>query len=75
MRVSDINTEVKKQKYPSEKKVKLRNVLSNLFDAIVRFENSGGDKKSNKEKMELLKDLIIGMIKDEDQKKIIRGEG
>jgi hypothetical protein len=75
MKVRELNSEGENQKHPSEKKSKLRNVLSILFDTIVRYEKSDGNMKSDREKVTLLKDLIIGMIKDDNEKKIIRGEG
>ena len=68
--------EIKKTKPLSDKnKDKLRNVLSSMFDVIEKFEKGENiDGKSDKEKIDLLKNIISDMVKDEDQKKIIRGE-
>ena len=42
---------------------------------IKKFENSSINMKSDREKIDILKSVISDMVKDEDQKKIIRGEG
>jgi hypothetical protein len=75
MKVSNMNEEVQNIKNPSYKKGKLINVLSNIFDTILRFEKNSSDLKSDRDKLVVLKELIIGMVKDEDQKNVIRGEG
>jgi len=57
-----------------ENEKSLKDMLSILFRVIERFEKNrmiGG--KSDREKMDVLKNMISGFIKDEDQKKIIRG--
>ena len=61
---------------PKDKKDKLRNVLSSMFSTIERFER-GEDitSKDDKEKIEMLRDTIQSMIKEEDRKKVIRGDG
>lgn len=78
MKVSDLNKGVKDLKNPKPlskgNKDKLRNALSNMFDVIEKYERDGSiDPKSN-DKINFLKDTIQSIIKDADQKKIIKGE-
>lgn len=76
MRVRDLINEVEEVKnpLPKDSKDKLRNVLSNMFDVIEKFERNGVIDKNSTQKIDFLKDTIKSIIKDEDEKKIIRGE-
>ena len=63
-------------KLPKDKRDKLKNVLSNMFDTIERFEKGENiDSKSDKEKIEMLRDTISSMIKQTEREKTIRGDG
>ena len=80
MKVSDLNKGVKdlknQQPLSDKNKKKLRDTLSQMFDMIERFEKNGKvDGKSDKDKIDMLKDVISDMVKDEDRKKIIKGDG
>jgi len=78
MKVRDLINEVEeiKNPLPKDKKDKLRNVLSSMFSTIEKFER-GEDitSKDDKEKIEMLRDTIQSMIKEEDRKKVIKGDG
>lgn len=78
MKVRDLinESDVGNNPLPKDKKDKLRNVLSSMFSTIERFER-GEDitSKDDKEKIEMLRDTIQSMIKEEDRKKVIRGDG
>ena len=78
MKVRDLinESEIGNNPFPKDKKDKLRNVLSSMFSTIERFEK-GEDltSKDDKEKIEMLRDTIQSMIKEEDRKKVIRGDG
>ena len=78
MKVSDLINEVGEVKnpLPQNSKDKLRNVLSNMFSTIERFEKGENiDSKSDKEKIEMLRDTIKSMIQQTDREKTIRGDG
>ena len=52
----------------------LGDTLANMSDAIEKFEKTGKiENKTEREKVVLLKDFIFNLIKDEDEKRIIRG--
>ena len=71
MRVKDLIFEVEDVKSEG----KLRLVLADMFDIIEKFENGKAiDSKSDKDRIEYLKDVISTMIKDDEQKAIIKGE-
>ena len=76
MKVRDLINEVEEVKnpLPKDSKDKLRNVLTNMFDVIEKFERNGVIDKNSTQKIDFLKDTIKSIIKDEDEKKIIRGE-
>lgn len=79
MKVSDLFLEVENIKNPKklsqQNKKKLRDVLSGMFDTIERVEKDGDiHLKSDTEKIDLLKNIIANMVKDEEQKSIIKGE-
>jgi hypothetical protein len=49
-------------------------VLAIILGFIERFEiNSDGGSRSDRDKIDVLKGVVSDMVKDEDQKKIIRG--
>lgn len=76
MRVRDINNKVENRHQQPKEKNTLRMVLSTMFNFIERFERSSRiESKNDREKIDILKNVISDMVKDEDQKKIIRGEG
>lgn len=77
MKLSDINEDVQgliNSKQPSNK-YKLKNVLSNIFNTIERFENNGEFYKNDRDKIDVLKNVISDMVKTEDQNSIIKGDG
>ena len=78
MRIRDLNETVEKVQNPSElskqNKKKLTDVLSSMFDTIQRVEKDGDiHLKSDKEKIDLLKNLISDMVKQIEREKIIKG--
>ena len=79
MKVSDINNDIQglaNSIHPSKKnKYKLKNVLSNIFNTIERFENNGEFYKNDRDKIDVLKNVISDMVKTEDQNSIIKGDG
>ena len=78
MRIRDLlnESDVRNQSLSKEKRDRLRNVLSSMFGTIQRFERNGKlELRDDKEKIEMLKDTIHSMIKEEDRKKVIRGDG
>ena len=74
MKLSDLNNEVT-ESLSKDNKDKLRNVLSNMFDVIENFEKNGVIDKNSTQKIDFLKDTIKSIIKDEEEKNIIRGDG
>ena len=78
MKLRDLNQNVKDLKNPkplsNENKKKLRDTLADMSDVIEKFEKTGEiETKSEREKVGFLKDFIFNMIKDEDEKRIIKG--
>ena len=78
MKLRDLNKDVANLKKPkplsSENRKKLRDTLADMSDVIENFEKTGEiATKLEREKVSLLKDFIFNMIKDEDEKRIIRG--
>ena len=64
----------KPQPLSSENRKNLRDTLANMSDVIEKFEKTGKiENKTEREKVVLLKDFIFNLIKDEDEKRIIRG--
>ncbi len=78
MQVSNLNNDVKKiQKKSTSKKqpVQLKDMLSKLLNVIEDFEKNGKiDFKVHRERLDILKDLVTSFIKDDEQKRIIKGE-
>ena len=78
MKLRDLNKDIanlKKQKpLSNENRKKLRDTLADMSDVIENFEKTGEiATKLEREKVGLLKDFIFNMIKDEDEKRIIKG--
>lgn len=77
MQVSNLNNNVKKIQNKSTSKkqpVQLKDMLSKLLNVIEYFEKNGKiDFKIDKDKIDILKDLVISFIKDDEQKRTIRG--
>ena len=76
MKVRDLINEVEEVKnpLPKDSKDKLRNVLTNVFDVIEKFERNGVIDKNSTQKIDFLKDTIKSIRRDEDEKKIIISE-
>ena len=78
MKLRDLNEDIMNLKKPqplsSENRKNLRDTLASMFDVIEKFEKTGKiENKTEREKVVLLKDFIFNLIKDEDEKRIIRG--
>ena len=78
MKLRDLNEDIMNLKKPqplsSENRKNLRDTLANMSDVIEKFEKTGKiENKTEREKGVLLKDFIFNLIKDEDEKRIIRG--
>ena len=78
MKLRDLNEDIMNLKKPqalsSENRKNLRDTLANMSDVIEKFEKTGKiENKTEREKVVLLKDFIFNLIKDEDEKRIIRG--
>ena len=80
MQVSDLNNNVKKikkiqNKSTSKKQpVQLKDMLSKLLNVIEDFEKNGKFScKGHRERLDILKDLVMSFIKDEENKRIISG--
>ena len=77
MKLRDLNEDIMNLKKPqplsSENRKNLRDTLANMYDVIEKFEKTGKiENKTEREKVVLLKDFIFNLIKDEDEKRIIR---
>ena len=78
MKLRDLNEDIMNLKKPqplsSENRKNLKDTLANMSDVIEKFEKTGKiENKTEREKVVLLKDFIFNLIKDEDEKRIIRG--
>ena len=78
MKLRDLNEDIMNLKnlhlLSNENKKNLRDTLANMYDRLERFEKIGKiENKTEREKVILLKDFIFNLIKDEDEKRIIRG--
>ena len=74
MKVRNITGNSDKHRKPNNNDT-LRDVLSVMINTIEKFENSGNaDSKNDRDKIGVIKGLLNDMIKDEDQKRIIKGE-
>ncbi len=66
--------ELNKEAAIETKSKTVRDVLSMMYDVIKQFEtNQNIAKKGEGEKITLLKSMIADMLKDSDQKRLIRG--
>lgn len=79
MKVADLNREIKdvnKKSTSKKQPQKLKDVLSIISNSIQKFEKNGQlNSKIDKDKIDILKNIVSDMIKDEDQKQIIMGKG
>lgn len=76
MKVRDILVDVEKMKESqrtAKDEIMIR--LKNVADIIEKFDSGKKLTKEDMERMNPLKDYIQSVIKDDEQKKIIRGEG
>lgn len=78
MKLRDLNEDIMNLKnlhlLSNENKKNLRDTLASMYDRLERFEKIGKiETKTEREKVVLLKDFIFNLIKDEDEKRIIRG--
>jgi hypothetical protein len=73
MKIRDITESSENLRKPNNNDT-LRDLLSVLLNTIEKFENNGTSKnKNSKDKIDVLKNLITDMIKDEDQRQTIKG--
>ena len=77
MQVSNLNNDVKKiqkKSTPQKQPVQLKDMLSKLLNVIENFEKNGKiDFKVHRERLDILKDLVMSFIKDDEQKRTIMG--
>jgi hypothetical protein len=74
MKIRDITESSEKYRKPNSNDT-LRDTLTIMINTIERFEsNSKADSKNDRDKIDILKNLITDMIKDYDQKRTIKGE-
>ena len=77
MQVSNLNNDVKKiqkKSTPQKQPVQLKDMLSKLLNVIEDFEKNGKFScKGHRERLDILKDLVMSFIKDEENKRIISG--
>ena len=74
MKIRDITESISNLRKPNSNDT-LRDILTIMNNTIQRFENSGNtDSKNDRDKIDILKNLITDMIKDYDQKRTIKGE-
>lgn len=67
--------ELNKEAAIETKSKSVRDVLSQLYSVIQRFETDQNiAKKGEGEKITVLKNMIADMLKDSDQKRFIRGD-
>lgn len=66
--------ELNKEAAVETKSKSVRDVLSMMYNVIQKAEkNVGFDQKDEAEKINILKAMIADMLKDSDQKALIRG--
>lgn len=66
--------ELNKEAAVETKSKSVRDVLSMIYDVIKKAEKSVGfSQKDEAEKINILKAMIADMLKDSDQKRLIRG--
>ena len=66
MKVRDLikEAQISNNKFPEDKKVKLRNKLKDIWQIIDYFEKKGEIHRDDKIKVETFKDFIQDMLKD-----------
>lgn len=70
MKLRELNTEAAIE----TKSQSVRDVLSQMYGVIQRFETDQSiAMKGEGEKLTVLKSMIVDMLKDSDQKRLIRG--
>ncbi len=79
MKVKDVTNKVdglRRNNQLKESKDSLRDMLSLMFNIIQKFETNGKvSRKNDSDKIDILKTMIADMMKDSEQKQIIRGDG
>ena len=79
MKVKDVNNkvgELRRNNQLTEGRDSLRDMLSLMFNVIQKFETDGKvNRKNDSDKIDVLKTMISDMMKDSEQKQIIRGNG
>ena len=79
MKIKNLSKEVdnlRRNNQLKEGKDSLRDMLSLMFNVIQRFETDGKvSRKNDADKVDVLKNMISDMMKDSEQKQIIRGDG
>ena len=74
MKIRDITESSENLRKPNNNDT-LRDLLSVLLNTIEKFENNGNSmNKNSKDKTDILKNMLSDMIKDEDQRRTIKGE-
>lgn len=70
MKVKDLmrESEVSNEKFPQDKRVKLRNKLKDIWQVIDHFEKAGEIHRDDKQKIETFKDFIRDMVKDNENR-------
>ncbi len=79
MKAKDLSKEVnnlRRKNQLKESKDSLRDMLSLMFNVIQKFETDGKvGGKIDADKIDVLKTMISDMMRDSEQKQIIRGDG
>ncbi len=79
MKVKDVTNKVdglRRNNQLKENNGSLRDMLSLMFNIIQKFETNGKvSRKNDTDKIDILKTMIADMMKDSEQKQIIRGDG
>ena len=74
MKIRDITESSEKNRNPKNNDT-LRDSLSIMLNTIEKFEKSrSGIIKNDRDKIEVIKNLLTDMIEDEDQRRVIKGE-
>jgi hypothetical protein len=74
MKIRDITESISNLRKPNSNDT-LRDILTIILNTIEKFEKDGNaESKNDRDKIDILKNLINDMIKDEDQRSIIKGE-
>ena len=74
MKIRDITESISNLRKPNSNDT-LRDILTIILNTIEKFENNGNSmNKNSKDKTDILKNMLSDMIKDEDQRRTIKGE-